>query len=169
MNKLHFNADISWLLNESRGELGEQGMAISGEPGGSKITDTWHLHERMHRAGWAVRKWRRLQSIFDQLDPKHQLTLRSRYRDEERQHSEVRGLKAAFGDLAGLAWSICGDRVAMRHELSLFKPSTRNPVINRLLKLAEEQNREAHEAWLQEEGIQALTAPCPPWSRAHAE
>lgn len=103
----HYNPNIHWLLKHAAGELGEQGMAINPDGGGGgDMSDTWPLHESVHRSGPAVRRWRQLMAIWVELPRPVRHVLQLRYRDTERQHSEIVGLRATFGDLATLAWEL---------------------------------------------------------------
>lgn len=105
VDKRRWNDDIAWLLTESRGELGERGMAIDPAGGGSRNpADTGPLHDQRLDSMLAVEKWRRHWGTWEALSGWHQRVLLIRYRDHERRHTEVVGLRAAFGDLAGLAW-----------------------------------------------------------------
>lgn len=149
VDKRRWNDDIAWFITEARGELGEKGMAIDPTGGGSRNpADTWPLHETRLQAGPAVRKWRRLWSVWAELSQTHQRTLFVRYRDQERQHTEIRGLRAAFGDLAGLAWELCADdeREGLRERLS-HAGAKRDAGIDALRRKSEAANRAAHIAW----------------------
>lgn len=104
-DKRYYNEDIAWFLVEAGGELGERGMALNMDSGGSgNPADTDHLHEQRIQARYAVVRWRRLNNIWTELPSWHQATLRTRYRAKKRDEVAIVGLSAAFGELGGLAW-----------------------------------------------------------------
>lgn len=151
-NLLHYNPDIEWLLNQSRGELGERGLSIdpNGGSSGKSCADNWPTIERLHRACGAVAIWRRRNAVFSRLTPETRSLLRQRYLVTERAHSEVRGLVAAFSDLATLAWHLCEDKALMRDKLSAGSARSDKSVTS-LRRIAERVNAEIHRAWLDAE------------------
>lgn len=159
-DRLYRNGDIEWLLNQSRGELGEQGSNICPVKGGGDPSDNWPRIEQMHRAISAVERWRRLSAVMARLSPESQLLLRERYKATEREHSEIMGLRAAFSDLATLAWFLCEDRQSMRRKLSSGK-SGGDRDVNQLRVLATATNRRIHVEWLDAEREMALEIKCP--------
>jgi hypothetical protein len=164
VDKTRTNDDIRWLLVHAAGELGEQGMAIDPAGGGSRNpANTGPLHDRRLDSMPSVHRWRRRWAVWCALTDDSRRTLRSRYRDEERQHSEVRGLRAVFADLASLAWDLADDRDDLRERLSRGG-SKRDQVVEGLRRKAEAVNRAAHLEWLEAERRQAMDAECPPRS-----
>lgn len=155
-NRLHYNPAIEWLLNQSRGELGEKGQSFDpSSGGGGSITDNWPSIERLHNSIQAVERWRKLNAVFARLTTEQRVLLKQRYRITERSHSEVRGLVAAFSDLATLAWHLCADKETMR--VKLCKCSAKSDkTITALRHAAEQANREIHIAWLDAEREIAL-------------
>lgn len=149
-DKLHRNEDIEWLRNHSRGDLGEQGCNFEPGNGGRNPADNWHLIERMHRAMPAVVRWRRLNQIMGALPSETQALIHHRYLVTEREHTEVVGLRAAFSDLATLAWHLCDDRDGMRRKLSSGRASGDRDV-TQLRNRANEVNRRIHREWLDAE------------------
>jgi hypothetical protein len=161
VDKRRWNDDIAWYLGEAGGELGERGVSIDPSGGGGgNPADTWHLHEQRLRSGPAVAKWRRLRAVWVELRAASQRHLRVRYRDLERQHSEIMGLRAAFGDLAGLAWDLCQDQAELRKRLCAGSAKS-DPVISKLRRDAEAANKAAHLDWLDQERLMAPVAEVP--------
>lgn len=155
IDKRFRNEDIAWLLCEARGELGERGMAIDPAGGGGSrdpLRVQGAIFDQLDRALPSVARQRRLMSVWATLSPEHQRILRARYKDQERQHSEVVGLRATFSDLAALAWYLCAPEAKedLRKRLSQAS-SKRDAVIEALRKLTERANREAHKAWIDAE------------------
>ena len=59
--------DLDWLYNDALGHLGLKAICyeeLAQTSAPAVIVDTWHLHERIHKSGWAVRKVRRLEGIL---------------------------------------------------------------------------------------------------------
>jgi hypothetical protein len=105
VDKTRTNDDIRWLLVHAAGELGEQGMAIDPTGGRSNPSDaSFQAIKRARGAVPSVERWRKLTRIWDRLSLGSQQVLMVRYRDAERQHTEIVGLRAAFSDLGTLAW-----------------------------------------------------------------
>lgn len=146
------NEKIEWLVVHAPGELGEKGMAID-PAGGGGSRDPFKREDSatatLERSFPAVRRWRAIWMVWEQLEPLRQRRLTARYRDTERQHSEVVGLRAAFGELAGLAWHLCpeSERGDLRDRLSNAS-GKRDKVIEAHRKRTEDANREDHEAWI---------------------
>jgi hypothetical protein len=149
---LHYNPNIDWYFNESRGEQGEKGQSIdpSGGGGGGTISNNWPMIERLHGCMSAVKRWRKINEIMQTLPVEVFVRLRERYRITERSHVEVMGLRAAMGDLATLAWHLCEDKDGMRLKLSSGKKS-RDSDVSKLRRLAEATNREIHIVFLEAE------------------
>lgn len=161
-DRLHYNPDINCLINELPAELGEKGQSIDpAGGGGGNPADNWPAIERMHRSRFAVAKWRRLNGVMIELCTETQTLLRKRYRIAEREHSQVVGLRAAFGDLAVLAWHLCEDKERMRPKLSSGKAGG-DREITQLRNRVTVVNRRIHSEWLDAERAQALDFKCPP-------
>ncbi len=114
------------------------------------MTTNWPAIERLHRSQVAVVLWRKRNAVFARLSSETRVLLRQRYRVTERAHSEVRGLVAAFADLATLAWHLCTDKESMRTKLSRGSAKS-DKTITALRHEAERVNREIHAAWLDAE------------------
>lgn len=173
-SRLHYNADIHWLFVESEGALGQHGATMNlirdvdgnvtgamGGGSGGTIADNGKIIDQFNRRLGAVTRWRRLNAILCGMPPLQQLHLRVRYVDMERQHTEIRGLRAAYSDLAGLAWHLAkeaGEERDLRHALASSSGKT-IPIVSKYGRLAEKENLRAHRCWIDVERQNAGSLP----------
>jgi hypothetical protein len=149
-NREHYNHDIDCLINQLPGELGVKAAPFCEVRGTSDPSDDSIRAARMDRALPAVAKWRKLNAIMSSLGHETQRLLMQRYRISEREHSQIVGLHATFGDLKCLAWYLCKNKDSMRDLLSRGA-SKRIEEVESLRVLTEKTNIEIHRAWLDAE------------------
>lgn len=138
--------DLDWLYNDALGHLGLKAICYEelAEASSSQnaVVDTWHIHERMHSSGWAVRKTRRMETILGAMltEDAHDLALQYK----------VRPMPAFFdtnfGRMAGLV-----ERVAKEGEDPRFwvsKVSDHKKEIKKINARAEKLSDRIHEEFL---------------------
>lgn len=141
----YYDEDIDWLLNEAPALLGERGSGF-GEGGGSKTGEqaASGIHDQRIRATDAVERWRRLHGFWVNLSPRAKLILSARY--SRKSYWDIRGLKAAFEDLASVALTVTTDRDALSKALS--KSSAKQVhIITETRRNAEREVTDAHLEW----------------------
>lgn len=173
-DRLHYNPDIHWLFVEADGALGKHGATMhlirdgSGEVtgamssgSGGTISNNGHIIDQFNRRISAVSRWRRLMAILCHVPQAQRVHLRVRYIDYERQHTEIRGLRAAYSDLAGLAWHLAkeaGEDCDLRDALGRSS-GKKIPIVSKYARLAERENRRAHRCWIDVERQHAANLP----------
>lgn len=94
----HYEQDIDWLLNDAPGLLGETGVSYGESSGNRVIVNTDPYHAKMHKALWAVAKYRRVNAVWRSLDSDAQAVLAARY--AQRRWPPL--FAAHFGELVGV-------------------------------------------------------------------
>lgn len=161
VNRLYFNDDIFFLIHEAPGALGKKGSNFESGGGTCHPFDSQSaLYSRLHAATFAVAKERYLRTVWNSLPRATWPKLIERYASSERQHDEIRGLRATFGDLGRLALYLAEDRDDLRNRLS-SGGAKRDKVIAALRARTEAENLAIHREWLDAQRDLGIDPPIP--------